>query len=369
MSQKILVYVGTYTCPIRFGTGEILEGKGDGIYLLEFNLNTGKLRTIQTVTGVVNPSYLVLSKKNNCLYAVNELKEFQGEASGSVSAFRVSQMDGALSFINMQATGGTDPCFVEVNLNGTHLYVCNFMSGSLCVYPLEVDGAIGLPAQFIQHEGSSVNPKRQSGPHAHSLIFSPDGRYAFVPDLGLDKIVTYKVEHDTQLLIEPPTYFPTDPGAGPRHGTFDIKGRYFYVINELNCTVLVLEYNAENGSFTKLQTLSSLPEGVNVSDSTGADIHITPNGTYLYVSNRGHNSLVFYSIDQKSGLLSYAGYQLCEGKTPRNFAIDPTGHYLLCANQDSDNIVVFEISYDTGKLKEKSQITIPTPVCVKPYSF
>lgn len=368
--MRIPVFVGTYTCPIVFGTGQILDGKGEGIYLLELDLETGNLEHIRTVTGVTNPSYLVFNKKNRCLYVVNELKEFEGEASGSVSAFRVSQTDATLTYINKQATGGTDPCFVELNPDGTHLYVCNFMSGSVCVFSISADGAIGPYSQFIQHKGSSINLKRQSGPHPHSVIFSPDARYVFVPDLGLDKIVTYRIGSNMQLLTTVAnSWFATNPGAGPRHGVFDSKGRNFYLINELDCTILVLERLAEDGSFAHLQTVSSLPEGACVSHNSCADIHITPNDAYVYGSNRGHNSLIIYKVDQKSGLLSYAGCQSCEGETPRNFAIDPTGRYLLCANQDSDNIVVFEIDYDTGMLYRKSEVTIPTPVCVKPYIF
>ncbi|HXL01832.1 MAG TPA: lactonase family protein [Candidatus Atribacteria bacterium] len=369
MAQKVLVYVGTYTSPIKFGTGEILEGKGEGIYVLELNLDTGKLEPKETVTGVLNPSYLVLNGPNSCLYAVNELKEFEGKVSGSVSGFRVSQ-DGVPAFINKQATGGSDPCFIEVNASGTYLYVCNFMSGSVCVFPIGADGAVEPYSQFIQHEGSSVNPARQSGPHPHSFLFSPDGRYALIPDLGLDKVVIYQVDRQTQLLNEASvSYFSTSPGAGPRHITFDPEGRFMYLINELHSTVVALEYHPENGSLTELQTVSSLPPGVEAAHNTGADIHITPDGVYLYASNRGHDSLACYRVDQKSGLLSYVSCQPSGGKTPRNFALDPTGRYLLCANQDSDNIIVFEINYRTGELREKSRTTIPTPVCVKPYLF
>ena len=369
MAQRIIVYVGTYTCPIKFGTGEILEGKGEGIYLLELNTDTGKLTPIQTVADVLNPSYLVFNRNNSCLYAVNELKEFEGKVSGSVSGFRAGE-DHTLTYINKQDSGGSDPCFVEVNSGGTHLYVCNFMSGSVCVFSIGADGSVEPYSQLIQHEGSSVNLKRQSGPHPHSFLFSPDGKYVLVPDLGLDKVMIYQVDGETNLLSEEPvSYFSTSTGAGPRHATFDPQGRYLYLINELDCTIVALEYYPESGGLTELQTVSSLPEGFDVANNSCADIHITPDGTYLYGSNRGHDSLVCYRVEQKSGLLSYASCQLSGGKTPRNFAIDPTGRYLLCANQDSDNIVVFEINYRTGELEEKSRITIPTPVCVKPYLF
>jgi len=369
MLGKIYVYVGTYTCPIRFGTGQILEGKGKGIYLLELDYNTGKLKHLETFYNIINPSYLVLNNTHKSLYAVNELKEFEGKASGSVSSFAVSE-DGRLTYINTQATGGLDPCHVEINPQGTHIYVSNFMSGSVVVYPLEAGGPIGEALQFIQHEGSSIDPKRQIGPHAHSVVFSPDGSYAFVPDLGLDKLMIYKVNEKTKTLEEAPVpYLITSPGAGPRHCVFDYFGKYCYVINELDCTILTLSYCANRGSFTVLQSISSLPDGVCKSGNTCADVHISPSGDYLYGSNRGHDSLVIYRIDKGSGMLSYVGCQSCGGKTPRNFAIDPTGRYLMCANQDSDLIIVFDIDPNSGYLIKKSEISIPTPVCIRPYIF
>lgn len=365
MKKKIAVYVGTYTCPIKFGTGQILEGKGKGIYHLELDMETGKLIELEVYDGV-NPSYLVLSHTHKNLYAVNELKEFEGKASGSVSAFGISENDGRLHYINKQATGGLDPCHVEINSRDSHIYVSNFMTGSVCIYPLGIDGSIGAVAQFIQHEGSSVNPERQAGPHAHSLTFSVDGNYAFVPDLGLDKIMIYRVDKKTHTLDEARvSSFTTRAGAGPRCCIFDNTGKYCYLINELDCTIVTLSYCADQGSFIELQKVSSLPAGVDAPGNTCADVHITPNGAFLYGSNRGHDSLVIYKIDQETGLLTYAGCQPCAGKTPRNFAIDPTGRYLLCANQDTDAIVVFEIDYQTGALTLISEINIPTPVCVK----
>jgi 6-phosphogluconolactonase len=361
--KRTFVYVGTYTQPIRFGTGEILQGKGEGIYLLELNSATGELNLRKTVYGVENPSYLVLNKKNRCLYAVNELKMFNGNPSGSVSAFQVSD-DGTLTFLNKQATKGTDPCYLEVSPDGTHLYVCNFMSGSVIVYPILDNGAIGEAVQFIQHEGRSVHPRRQTGPHAHSLLFSPDQKYVLVPDLGLDKVIIYPFAQETGLLHETPAFaFSVRPGGGPRHGVFSEDGRYFYLLNEIDATIVVIQF--QEGVPRECQVVSALPEGVDGSNNLCADIHLTPDGTYLYVSNRGDDSLVCYRVQPKSGLLSYAGYQSCGGKTPRSFGIDPSGRYLICANQDSDNIVVFTIDYQTGGLKAAAEIAIPTPVCVK----
>lgn len=367
MSSRIMVYVGTYTSPIKFGTGQILEGKGKGIYLFEFDLDKGELNHIQTLENVINPSYLVLDHKSSFLYAVNELKEYQGKACGSVSAFSVSPSNGTLAYINTQPTNGTDPCHVEIGENDNYIYVSNFMSGSVCVLPINDDGSLNPREQFIQHSGHSINPARQSSPHAHSLIFSPDGEFAFVPDLGLDKLMVYKVTKS--LLAESgSSHFSTVPGSGPRHCVFHPTLNRCYLINELSCSISVLDYDGQGG-FTEQQCVSSLPDGLNVPGNTCADVHLTPNGQFLYGSNRGHDSLITYYIDQKSGLLSYSGCQSCGGKIPRNFAIDPTGKYLLCANQDSDSIIVSEINYKDGSLSKVSEAMVPTPVCVRPYLF
>jgi 6-phosphogluconolactonase len=239
MPDKTLFYVGTYTELIKFGTGQLLQGKGEGIYLVELDFQTGDLKLIEIIKNTLNPSYFAINKKNIFLYAVNELKQFEGKPSGSVSSFKISKTTGELMFVNKQPTAGTDPCHIEINSKGTELFVSNFMSGSICVLPVRPDGSIGELSQFIQHTGSSINPQRQSSPHVHSLIFSPDEQYAFVPDLGLDKLMIYKTNSGSSPLTESEIpYFQTEPGAGPRHGAFNPSGEYFYLINELNCTIL-----------------------------------------------------------------------------------------------------------------------------------
>lgn len=366
MQDRTFLYVGTYTDPIKFGTGNIFEGKGEGIYLVELDLQTGNLKIIDIFKNISNPSYLVVNKENSYLYAVNELKEFRGKPSGAVSSFKISKTNGKLTFINIQPTNGTDPCHIELNKENTILFVTNYMSGSVSVFPINPDGSIGELCQFIQHIGNSVNPARQSGPHAHSLVFSPDGKFAFVQDLGLDKVMVYQTKDKTQPFVEAAQpYFQTQPGAGPRHGTFGNSGDFYYLINELDSTILALSYNAEAGSFTELQRVSSLPEGIVFPGNSCADIHISPDGAYLYGSNRGHNSLVIYKIDQQSSLLAYVTSQSCGGLEPRNFMIDPSGNYLLCANQNSDDITAFKIDKQNGWLKEVTKLNIPTPVCIK----
>lgn len=367
MKKELFVYVGTYTEPIRFGTGKILVGKGEGIYLYKMDMESGKLTISDKTVGVVNPSYLTLDPTKKFLYSVNELKEFEGLASGAVSSFEVEPGTGKLSFLNKRATRGTDPCHVCTNDLGTHVYVSNFMSGSVCVFPILKDGSLDKDSQFIQHEGSSVNPTRQVGPHAHSLIFSPSNNYAFVPDLGIDKLMSYKTDFEKGCLET--GVFPKlslTPGSGPRHCVFHQNGKFLYLICELDSTMIAYIYDEEKCTFEYLQTVPTLPADFS-GESTCADVQILPNGEYIYGSNRGHDSVVIYRIDQKSGKLSYVDHVSTHGKTPRNFAIDPTGTFLLVGNQDSDNIVVFRINPLTGMLDKVFETEVPTPVCIKPY--
>jgi len=366
--MRSLVFVGTYTQPIRFGTGQILEGKGDGMYCLELDYSTGKMKKIAEFTGIDNPSYLTLDKNKKFLYAVNELKAFEGKEQGAVSAFALSDDAKTLTFLNQRGTGGTDPCHVVVNRENTHVYVSNFMSGSVCIYPIMPDGSLGEASQFIQHEGSSINPRRQTGPHAHSLIFDAEEKYAFVPDLGIDKMMTYKTDFVNGTLTPGDIpWFETFAGAGPRHCVFSPCGSYCYLINELASSLSALAYDAKTGGFTLLQTVPTVVDESFTTENTCADVHITPNGRFLYGSNRGHNSIVIYEVDPSTGMLSYVDTEPCGGEIPRNFAIEETGQIMLVANQDTDNIVTFAIDQAKGTLTKLSEIAVPTPVCVKPY--
>jgi 6-phosphogluconolactonase len=364
MEKDQFVFVGTYTQPIKFGTGEILYGKGKGIDILKFNPETGFIKHFATKEGVANPSYLVFSNSKKYLYAVNELKEYMGEATGTVSAFRIDRNTGNISFINLQKTGGTDPCHVNISKDDKYVFVSNFMSGSVCVFPTGEDGALKEPVQFIQHEGSSVNVKRQNGPHAHSLTLDKNNDYAFVPDLGIDKLMIYKIDFENhgQVLI-PQGSLKLSPGSGPRHCEFDASYRHCYLINELASSISVFDYGGKGG-FELKQTVSTLGEPYE-GDNICADIHLTPNGRFLYGSNRGHNSIAIYNVDEHSGMLTYINTIGCGGKTPRNFAIDPSGRFLLVANQDSNNIVSFAINEKDGTLSEVMRLESPTPVCVK----
>jgi 6-phosphogluconolactonase len=365
MGDDILVYVGTYTEPIQFGTGRVLRGKGGGIYLFRLDGASGALEPLGT-TPATNPSYLALDPTGRCLYAVNELKTYGGQPSGTVSAFSVDSATGALKFLNRRLTGGTDPCHVVVSPSGSHVFVANFMSGSVCVLPVHADGSLGEASGFVQHRGSSVDPIRQAGPHAHSVTLDPGGRFALVPDLGLDEVMIYRVDARRGTL-EPADvpWIATRPGAGPRHVAFHPAGSFAYLINELDSTVVALSYDGWTGALRELQTVPTLPEGFE-GPSTCADVQVSPSGAFLYGSNRGHDSLAIFVIDPLAGRLGLVGHELTRGRTPRSFGIDPTGRFLLVANQDSDTIVTFRVHASLGTLEPTGHVApVPTPVCVK----
>ncbi len=366
MTKDYLVFVGTYTDPILFGTGKILDGKGEGIYVYRMDPATGAMELIRTNSGITNPSYLAFNADGSCLYAVNELKTYRDEATGTVSAFTVDSKTGKLTLLNRKPTGGTDPCHLIVDKTGKYVLLANFMSGSICVLPIQADGSLGDASDFIQHHGSSIDPNRQQGPHAHTVTLDETNRYAFVPDLGLDKTLIYRFDFDSGKL-EPNagSSVAVKPGAGPRHLAFHPNGRYAYVINELDSTIAAYQYDSDAGGLSAFQTISALPQDFR-GLSTCADLQISPSGKFLYGSNRGHDSIAIYKIEQSTGRLHVIGHESTRGKTPRNFAIDPAGNFLLAANQDSDIIVTFRIDPESGELHLTGQVTeVPTPVCVK----
>ncbi|MEM1582708.1 MAG: lactonase family protein [Candidatus Bathyarchaeia archaeon] len=366
MSKELMVYVGTYTLPILFGTGEVLAGKGEGIYVFRADQDSGALEFSSKISGVANPSYLSFDPKHYFLYAVNELKNFEGKPTGAVSAFSMDSETGGLRFLNIKPTMGTDPCHVTVDRTGRFVLVANYMSGSVCVLPIRKDGSLEDACDFIQHRGSSVNPKRQEGPHAHACALDNDNRHVLVPDLGIDKIMVYKFDSNSGKL-EPndEPWFQVRAGDGPRQLAFHPNGRYAYLINELSSTLTVFSYNKNNGTLKEIQTVSTLPVDF-ANANTGADIHVHPSGRFVYASNRGLNDIVIYAINEDTGKLTYVGRRATQGKTPRNFAIDPTGRFLFVANQDTDTIVTFRIDQQTGELSLTGHVTkVPTPVCIK----
>lgn len=355
-------FVGTYTRPIRFGTGQILEGKGRGIYQIVLDEEMGGLYMECVCEHIDNPSYLALSPDRRYLYAVNELKTYQGQEGGAVSAFRIGR-DG-LRLLNTLPTRGTDPCHVAVDASGRNLYVANFMSGSIAAYGLNEDGSLREMHGFFQHEGSGPRVERQAGPHAHSVTLTPDGRLALAPDLGTDRLMAYRVGKEGRLEPDDKGGYHLLPGSGPRYCAFSPDGRFCYLLNELACSVTVFGCD-ESLCLHPVQTVSSIPDRPESDDDLCAHLELTPDGRFLFSSNRGHDSLSVFRVEP-DGKLSFLENQNCGGKTPRHFCITPSGRYLLCANQDSDSIVCFSVSGD-GMLAYRTQLQVPTPVCIVPW--
>ena len=356
-SRDLLVYVGTYT------TG---KSGGEGIYIYRMDLSSGELKHFNTVKGVANPSFLAIDGSRRYLYAVNEITEFAGKPSGAVSAFSINQKTGGLRFLNQQSSQGAGPCHVSVDKAGRFVLVANYDGGSVAVLPVRRDGSLGAATDVDQHHGSSVNRERQEGPHAHCIIPDAANRYAFVADLGLDKIMIYHFDSEKGKLTpnrEP--WVQVKPGAGPRHLTFHPNGRHAYVINELDSTITAFAYHAAGGTLRETQTVSALPRGYS-GTNTAAEVRVSPSGKFLYGSNRGHDSIVVFKIEERTGKLTYVEHVSTGGKTPRNFTIDPTGTFLLAANQDSGTIVTFRLDSETGRLRPPGHIAeVLSPVCLE----
>lgn len=349
-SQEYFLFIGTYT-----------SGESKGIYVYSFNTSTGEAKEV-SVAGAENPSYLAIEPGGRFLYSVNQ----HGGRTGEVSAFEFDKRSGQLRFLNKQSSGGIGPCYVAVDASGKWVMVGNYNGGNLSAIPVDSDGSLGTPAQVINHTGSSVNKQRQEKPHVHATVFSPDQEYLVVPDLGIDKVMSYRLDPSSSEPLTPAEqpFINTNPGSGPRHITFHPKRPYVYLMNELDGTVSVFSWS--NGKMKTVQTIPSHP--ANYKEEKGsADIHVSPDGKFLYASNRGKaNNLAIYSIHPSSGKLKIKGFQSTLGVSPRNFVIDPTGNYLLVANQHTGNIVIFKRNKNTGLLQPgPTQIKIPNPVCLK----
>lgn len=352
--QKFRVYFGTYT-----------DKGSKGIYYGEFDAGSGQLKLLGVAAETQRPSFLAIHPNRKFLYAVGELASFEGKKTGAVNAFAI-RPDGTLELLNQKSSGNVGPCHVVVDATGQCAIVSNYSGGSVASLPIEPDGKLRDAATSIQHEGKGANPKRQDKAHAHSATIDPSNRFAYVCDLGLDKIMIYKLDPAAGTLKpNDPAFATTSPGAGPRHFAFHPNGRFAYVINELNNTVTAFRLDAQRGGLETIESVPTLPADFSGNNTT-ADIHIHPSGKFLYGSNRGHDSIAMFAIDPTTGKLTALGNELTQGKTPRNFAIDPTGRWLLAAHQDSSNVVVFKIDEATGKLTPTGQsVEVPNSVCIR----
>jgi len=371
MSKKIIVT--TMLCfatlstayaesiPVYFGTYTGGQNGSKGIYRSTLDIETGRLSEPTLAAEARNPSFLEIHPNGKFLYAVSE-----SGGAGSVSAFAIETSTGALTLLNQQPSKGAGPCHVNIDHAGKNVLVANYGSGSAAVLPIQPDGNLAEPTGFVQHEGSSVNPKRQQGPHAHSINVSADDRFAFVADLGIDKVMIYKLNVDKGTIIaNDPAFARLKPGAGPRHFAFSPNGKYAYVINELHSTMTAFSYAPASGVLTEIQTVPTLPSDFQGS-STCAEVRVHPSGKFLYGSNRGHDSIAVYRIDPAKGMLTFVEHETADIKTPRNFNIDPTGTFCLVANQGSNSVVVFRINPNTGALEPTGhKITVGRPVCIR----
>ncbi|MBN2302815.1 MAG: lactonase family protein [Lentisphaerae bacterium] len=347
--KEMLVFIGS--CPMNDNAG---------IYTFRFNVQSGRLTPTDHYFRAENPSFLAVNKTNNRLYSVGEREQ------GIVRAFSINGTTGELTLINTQTTGGKGPCHLTIDSHANVLFAANYRSGSVSSMPILPNGAIGSASSVILHEGSSVIPDRQGEPHPHSTVLSPDEQFVFVQDLGTDKIMIYRLDIATaKLAPSNPPYVATAAGSGPRHFVFHPDGKRAYLINELNNTIIAYDYDAARGNLREFQTISALP-----SDFTGesycADIHIHPSRKFLYGSNRGHDSIAIFRIEENTGRLTLLGFESTRGGYPRNFIIDPTGMFMIVTNQRGDNVVVFHINQRTGMLKPTGQVlTLSVPLGIR----
>lgn len=350
-SSEYYLFIGTYT-----------NEASEGIYLYKFNTDNGSTDSLGVTKGIENPSYLSFSPDQSNLYAVNELPD---STEASVSAFSFDKESEELKFLNAQSSLGGAPCYVSTDKSGQAVFVGNYLGGSVSMFPVRDDGSLGKATANIQHRGSSTNENRQEGPHVHCTIPSPDNSYLLVNDLGTDKVHGYALDDQSIELKGIPSFtYQAVAGAGPRHLTLHPDGKFAYLINELNGTVVAFKYAAD--SLRKIQAISTLPENYEGAIS-GADIHVSPDGNFLYASNREDlNNIVIYAIDNKNGRLEKVGQQSSGGIHPRNFIIDPTGNFLLAANRHTDNITVFKRNKEDGSLTSTgNEIRVSQPVCLK----
>ena len=350
------VYVGTYTH----------DGQSKGIYFLKMTRGTGALRTVGPVAETIEPSFLTISPNGRFVYAVNETTEYEGKASGAVSAFARDVASGNLTLLNRVPSGGGAPCYITLDRAGKFVLVANYVGGSVAVFPILENGAIGEATAFVQHVGHGPDPDRQASPHAHCIMPDPANRYVLAADLGLDRVLVYAFDARAgKLSAAPVGQAVMAPGAGPRHLALHPSGRIVYVVNELDSTVSTLRYDAKAGALTVLQTVSSLSEPM-AGENSPADIHVHPSGRFLYMSNRGHDSIAAFAIDKRSFTLRPIQHEPTGGNWPRNFAIDPSGRFLFAANERSNTITTHRIDAKTGKLTPTEKtLELPSPVCIR----
>ena len=350
--KEYLMYVGTYSVE-----------NSKGIYCYEYNPESGHLTFKNVTPDRENPSFLAINPMGTDLYAVSEVEDYHHMDSGSVTAYKIKE-DGELEKINQKATRGKHPAHVTVSPDGKTVVAANYTSGSLSIFDVGKDGALSEVKQLIRHEGHGPDTIRQTGPHAHSSLFTSDGKLLISADLGTDKIDLYEYAADSNAYIPTEQGFVSmNPGSGPRHFDFSPDGQFIYVMNEMGSAISVLQ--EKGGRYQMIQTVSSLPNDYQ-GENTGADIHLSNDGRFVYCSNRGHDSIAVFSRDPENGKVEQIQDESVQGDWPRNFVIDPDGNYLLVANKKSNNVTLFSIDKESGRLTYTGEnVEIPSPVCLK----
>ncbi|TVQ01912.1 MAG: lactonase family protein [Balneolaceae bacterium] len=357
------IYVGTFT-----------GDESEGLYVFTFDRQNGTMTHLQTVTNRPGPNFQAIHPNKRFLYSVSGDRFSENEPYGTLSAYNIDQETGMLELINEQSVQGRGTAHVSVDPLGEFVYVSNYSEGNVVVFKIREDGSVTEAVDSAYHEGSSVNERRQRAAHVHSVIPSADGRFIYVSDLGIDKIKIYKVNRDTGELTPADTpYFANEPGAGPRHFVIHENGRFAYSVEELTVTVAALRVDSETGALHQIERYSLLPEGVEPDDSmSGADLHISPDGRFLYASNRGggQDLIAIFEIGTENGELNIVGHEPTRGVHPRNFMVDEKGEYLMVANRDGDHVVIFHRDSQTGLLEFTGNETrVPVAVCVTQLIF
>ncbi len=358
-AAKTFLFVGTYTESLPH-----VQATAKGIYGYERNARTGRLEYIDWFQAPPNPSFLAIHPDRDLVFSVSEVDDSGDFPGGAVASFALDPATGRLTQLDRHSSLGDWPCHITLDAQGRHALLANYQSGSVGVVSFDASGKFLEGAMQVQHVGSSVNPERQEGPHAHSVNLDASGQYVIAADLGMDQAKIYRYDTAQGALAEH-SVLTVAPGSGPRHFDFHPNRRWAYLLNEILATIDVCHWNAEAGTLESVQTIDTLPADWEGHVST-ADIHVHPNGRWVYNSNRGHDSITMYAIDPATGRLTLLGHESTQGRTPRNFTLDPEGAFLYAANQDSGTVVVFRIDPDTGRLEATSEVVeVPNPVCLK----
>lgn len=354
-AREQVVLLGTYT-----------GGESRGIYAARLNAETGALSKPELVAELSNPEFLALHPNGRIVYALTQVKSADGKTSGAIASFTVERDTGKLEALNVESTGRGSLCHLSVDTTGSMIVAASYGGAYVVSFPIEADGRLGARRSLLTHEGpGGPNRARQEGPHPHSVTISPDNQFAFVADLGLDRVVAYRLDpEEGSLSLHEPPFTAIEPGAGPRHTTFSGDGKNFYVLNELDGTITSGRYHDATGVVEPFERVSTLP-GDFTGKNGASEIRIHPTGRFIYAANRGHDSIAVFARSPETGKLTRVENVPCGGAHPRNFALTPDGKWLLCAHQNSNSLSVFRVDAETGRLTATAHgASAPKPVCV-----